>query len=302
MPIFPPQDDLYRLFQRESPENAYADGVPGAFFSTADNYANAKILATAYLNLQVVYNNFFPAYADEKIADWEIAYFGMVADDSTLTLLQRQQRVIAKIRERKDLSLWTILTAILTGTGTAVDTGVIDPWVGHEWLLDVSQLDTETFLGGITNFVTIVTVGFVPAGTPVQIELMADDGWTLDVSKLSLDTYLGARRSLPIELGAGFDFCNLPNNSLWNDQKTQAYTYVVRIFGYTLTTDQRTALDAFLTQNEPARSTHLIVDNLTLSDYGLNFIHTNVSRSSLENCLYTDPVSSTGFSARSANA
>lgn len=263
MPKYLSKDELFRLLQRESPEDVYADGAPSAFYTTADNAAVAKTLESAYLNQERIYLNYFPLSADEKIADHEITVFGQVAEAS-LTLQQRRDRIVAKLRERRDLSLWTKLVALLE---------------------------------------------YVPEGTVVRIfqwyRTFDEGSWELDVSRLNVDTFLGGEGDSDSDRSIqafDFDYCDLPDNDFWQTQRTRAYGYEVQIFGYALSDSERAAIDLLLNRIEAARSQHWILDDLDLTDYGLVYTVTPVDRETLLDNAYKDPMSSTGYSGRSADA
>lgn len=148
MPKFMTRAEVYRLLQRELPENVYPDGQEDAFYSTADMASIADCAATAYGNLERIYDNYFPQTSDERIADWEIAAFG-VAQSAELTLSQRQDRVTQKIRSRKGLTCQDMIDTVLAVIGTDKNVQLIE-WgcVNGSWVLGVSLLGVNTFLGG----------------------------------------------------------------------------------------------------------------------------------------------------------
>lgn len=221
MPKFLTVDELYRLIQRELPEDVYADGPPGAFRTTADSYATASGIAIAYANLQRIYNNHFPQYADERIADWEFKVF-KAYQDSMLSLEERQQRILTKLRARPGIRPDDVKAVAHVAIGTDKDINIVE-FCGHPGL-----------------------------------------SWVLDESALNIDTYLNAFSGMEAGL-FGPDLCDKTAADLGITEaelkayQDQAYTYEVRINGYTLTTDEYRALDAALTQYEPARSNHRII-------------------------------------------
>lgn len=219
MPIFLSQADLYRVLQRELPEDVYADGAPSAFFSTADMNAVAKPLATAYENLERIYDNYFPQYADENVGDWEVTVFGFVSDGD-LTLQQRRDRVIAKLRNRPGITRDDIFRAVTATIPELAPTGFdIIVWgcsLGG-WTLDVSELGYDTYLNGYPR---TAAVG------PQLCDLTPGDFGVTEAQ--------------------------------WIEMQTEAYTYEIRIAELELTEAQLQALDTVLTAAEPARSTHVI--------------------------------------------
>lgn len=228
--------DSYRLIQRELPEGAYPDGSPSGFFSTASVYAKAKVLETAYGNLSRIYGNMFPQSADEKITDWEIKAFGYELPDG-MALIDRQNAVVNKLRQHPGINRQSIEDIVRTNIGADKTFIVID------WNCD----DNDAI-----------------NGTGV---------WVLGESQLGIDTFLGGARMLdvtPLIFPTG-NFCiNDPifgkTDDEWAAMQEQAYTYEIRIYGYTLTADERTSLGTALTRGEPARSQHVITDGLDPND------------------------------------
>jgi hypothetical protein len=227
MPIFLTQNDIYRMIQRELPEGAYPDGPPSAFFSTADSFATAKTLGTAYSNLGQIYDNYFPQHCDSSaIVDWEELVLGMQQDQS-LTLSQRQDRVVSRIRSQRRTTPPDILSIVYSVIDSSIPAEIVE-WGCDEggWVLDVSQLDIETILNGFSG----VQFGFRTDWCSVTAAQLG----------ISQQDYLNYRQ--------------------------EAYTYDVRIYGYTLTALQRQILDLALSEGEPARSAHVIVDGLNPAD------------------------------------
>lgn len=235
MAIFLEAQQIYRLMQRELPEGAYADGSPSAFFTTASVYSKAQTLATAYANLARIYDNMFPQSADEKIHDWELKVFGFYLPDS-YTLAERQQAVISKLRERPGINRAAITAIVQTNIGDDKTFQIVD------WNCEAGPI----------------------VGTGV---------WRIGESQLGVDTYLGGARMADVTpaIYPTANFCiNDPifgkTDDEWAAMQDQAYTYEVQIYGYTLTAEQRAALDKALTKGEPARSNHVITDGLDPND------------------------------------
>lgn len=235
MAIFLEVQQGYRLFQRELPEGVYADGSPSGAFTTASIYAKATVIATAYANLERIYENSFPQSADEKIHEWEIKAFGFYLPDS-YTLEQRQIAIVNKLRQRPGINRQAIEDIVRTNIGDDKSFVVVDWGCGGDdisgsgvWKLDVSQLDIDTFLGG-ARMVDVTPSLFPTANFCIN------------------DPVFGK------------------TDAEWALMQEQAYTYEVRIYGYTLTADERTALDKALTRGEPARSAHVITDGLDPND------------------------------------
>lgn len=227
MPVFLTQAQIYRLLQRELPEDVYADGAPSAFFTTADNWAFSHVVATAYTNQHRIYENYFPQTADERIGDWEITAFNQLSPAGD-TLPVRRARVVAKMRARPGITKADMLRAVTATFPFLAPSGAeIIEWGCSTggWVLNESQLGIETFLNG-AMLVNAVGPGLCDADP-------ADFGLT------------------PEE---------------WAIAQEEAYTFEVRVFDYVFNATELAKLNAVLTAAEPARSTHVITDDLTGAD------------------------------------
>jgi hypothetical protein len=121
MAKFLTRQQLYRLLQRELPEDLYADGAPSQYVSTAEMDSVAGVLASAYQTMERVYQNVFVISADEKLNEFENAYFA--ESTSGLKREERIARILAKIRSTDDISHWQLLTTVgtlLAGTWVEV--------------------------------------------------------------------------------------------------------------------------------------------------------------------------------------
>lgn len=223
MPKFLVKQELYRLIQRELPEDVYPDsGDASKFKSTASVMAKAKVFESVYTNQSRIYANFFPQSADENIGDWEDKIFGF-QNDSSVDLQQRRDAIISKIRTRRRVTPSDIKAIVYQVVPADTKVEIVE-WNcgGGGWILDVSMLDVSTILnaGNGLKF---------PPGTNLCDKTAADWGMSQE------------------------DF---------TDYQNQAYTYSVQIYNYTLTSDQRDQLEKLLSSGEPARSAHKIVDGL----------------------------------------
>lgn len=163
MPKFLSRQEVYRILQRELPPNVYPDGAPDDYYSTADMDSVAETVGSAYDNLSKIYDNNWPQTATEKLVDWEVIAFGSPLT-AALTLQQRRDRVVAKIRSRKGITIQDMIDVVkgIIGTDKLVD---ISEWgcMTGGWLVSESQLDIETILNG-QNLVD--TTGVAPCANP----------------------------------------------------------------------------------------------------------------------------------------
>lgn len=276
-PKFLSAQEVYRILQRESPEGVYADGAPGQYFTTADNFSAASGVAAIYQNLERVYENFWPQTANEKIADWENYVFGAPTSEGSLSLSERRLRVINQLRARPSLALWEILTLVanLVPPGTYVqvqEVGCSPAFKG--WRLGESKLNSETAFGW-----GYAVLG--PNGADL-CQFTQTNGWRLGSSSLAVTTRLKG--------DFGYEAVTYA--------QMRAYLYAVRIFGYTLTASERAALVQALRAKEPARSSRLIYENQDLADFNLTTVVNDVSQFDLVDCIKVDAASVTGYSGR----
>lgn len=226
MPKFLTQDEIYRMLQRESPEGVYPDGEPSLYYSTAEMYSVAKTLETAYQKLERIYENYFPQTADENLTDWEETVFGFQLD-SSLTLQERRDRVLAKIRSQRRCTPPDILATVYTVVNSDIPVEIVE-WGCEDgtWILDESQLDISTILNGPQKFAV--------TGDAISCPITAAQ---FGITQEELEA-----------------------------MQEEAYTYEVRIYGYTLTALELMALEKALLEAEPARSQHIISDGLDPND------------------------------------
>jgi hypothetical protein len=165
MPKFLSREEIYRMLQRELPPNVYPDGAPEKFYSTADMNSIAEVVAAGYENLSEIYDNNWPQTATHKLADWEMVAFGFPLE-AALTLEQRRDRTVAKIRSRKGLTGKDMVDVVkgIIGTDKLVD---VSEWgcLTGGWLISESQLGIETILNG-QNLVDVT--GTAPCADPAD--------------------------------------------------------------------------------------------------------------------------------------
>lgn len=228
MPYFLTRYDVFRILQRELPADVFPDGSPSAFYHTAEMDSVGQVFESAYTNASGIYVNSFPQSCDSTaINQWEMKAFGKLGD-SSLSLAQRQQLVLAKLRNKPGITKASIL-GVVQSTIPGVDAEIATYNCGQGdggWVLDESQLDVETVLGYDAQ-----------SAQPVGPQLCSDTPATWGMTQAD-----------------------------WDNLKFVAYTYQVRIYNQVLTSAQRTALDVALSAAEPARSGHVITDGLTDAD------------------------------------
>lgn len=197
--------------------------------SSAEIRAHAQMIANFYENMKSVNaDKFLTTVTHDGLTSWEKELF-QTAQDGSQSDMMRQANLLAKFRASGGIStpaIRDIVSAILTPHGLTFDIATFNGCGGTvrgAWILDVSELDTETYLAEI-------------------------------------DPLLGARRDLtPLDCNLDYAAAGLTHDQLVSIQTT-AYTYEVRIYGHA-SADVIAQLDDALTQYEPARSTHKIFND-----------------------------------------
>lgn len=273
MPKFLNVDELYRVLQRELPEGVYPDGAPDRFYSTASIYSKAQMLANGYANMERIYANYFPETADEKIDDWVVKAFGAKFNDS-VTLLEKQSRVIEKIRKQPRISLWEILTLVsgYIPEGKYVQIFQYCELDRQPWQLGVSLLGQNTYLYFVSAFDQV--------GVPALefCEYVSNLHWRLGGDRLGVDTTL-----------FGGD------QQLITQAQIDAYAYEIRIFDYEVTGLDLQNMEKEIQAAQPARSAYILRQNLNLNDFGLTVPVTNVDAFDLVNCITRNALATTGY-------
>ena len=145
-------DEVYSLIQRELPEDVYPLGAADAYWSTADSYTTAGSISDLYSNLERIYLNNYPQSAEERLSDWEFAFFGYIAD-AILTIEERQDLLLQRIRTRYSMNPADLILIVksIIGPDKIVE---IREWVSESgtWILDESELEIDTILGGSLAF------------------------------------------------------------------------------------------------------------------------------------------------------
>lgn len=278
MTKFLDRKQLYRLLQRELPSDVYADGDEGLFYTTADMASVADSAASAYYYLGRIYDNYFPQTTDEYIGKWIEKLFLGKSFDPSVTLQQKRDAVIAKIRKQPTITLWEVLTIVASYVpeGTYVQVAANNCGSNSAWVLDVSELDVSTRLGAAFNQGEL--------GIPMDewCETISSRGWTLDVDQLDFTTDLDIY---------GYEELATVQN--------EAYGYEIRIFDYEVTGTQYQQMVKQIYETDPARSVGRILQNLSLASYGLVVDVGAVDQFSLIDCVTRDPSLSTGYRGRS---
>lgn len=275
MPYFLSREDIYRLIQRELPEGTYPDGPPSAFYSTADSDSSADIAATAYGNLERIYENQFPQTADERIDDWVLKAFGFLFDDS-VTLQEKRDRVVAKLRKKPTIRLWEVLTIVASYLPEGKFAQVAEYGCGSAsgWYLDDSGLGISTFLGA-GRWQDITTDPSSWCETVVGL------GWRIGENRLDEDTFLSQVEYSDL-IGA----------------QMEAYGYEIRIFDHAVTGVDYEQMLREVKAAEPARSFRFVKQNQVLEDYGLTGFVPDVGEFDLVDCITRNSSAETGYDGR----
>lgn len=238
-PYFLNTEQLLDILLAELPPGVYpqdranSSDVTKISYSSAELRAHATLIAGVYLQANNVFNNFFiTTLTPDGLAQWEKDYFGAI-QDSSLSFTERQQNLFAKFRATGGLSL-PYITSIVSGILTPVGlTFAILPLSGQvntngdtgTWILGYSSLGQNTYLG-------------------------------------SLDPIIGEQSGFtPLDCSLNYTAAGITADQLADIQET-AYAYEVRIYGNADATTLA-LLDKDLTKFEPARSTHIILNNST---------------------------------------
>lgn len=234
--IFPGIEQILDILMGELPEGVYAedradDPDPAKrSYSSAELRTMASVFSDLYLNLSEINSNkFLTTVLPSGLADWERDLF-VELQDSMLPFAIRQANLIAKLRASGSIALPAIAAAI------------------------------QGILGAIP-------FAILPYGG--QFNGVGYGAWIFEFSQLGFDTYLGLRDPLwgaqqdfvPLDCDLDYVAAGITLQDLL-DIQTTAYTYEVDIYGIA-TVDQLNLLDRTLTALEPARSTHIIRNNVT---------------------------------------
>jgi hypothetical protein len=112
MPTFLTREDIYRILQRELPEDIYPDGPPDRYYSTADNDSVAAVFASMYSTMESIYNNMFVITANEQLNQWETNLLASTPVGD-ISVDQRRSNLLAFLRSQDNISYWAVLNAIL---------------------------------------------------------------------------------------------------------------------------------------------------------------------------------------------
>jgi hypothetical protein len=234
-PIFLTEEQLVTILMQEMPQGVYADdraddpNPVNRSYSSSEIRAHARLLAQAYANLAGIYSDEnISTVTPDGLAQWEMELFA-TAQDSSQPYSVRQANLLAKYRAAGGINFAAInslVGSVLNPLGLPYEIVTWNGLVGNgAWVLDYSELDQGTYLS-------------------------------------FLDPIVGQRLDLtPLDCSLNYSAAGLTAQQLADIQAT-AYTYEVRIFGVAdATTLAR--LNLLLTEFEPARSTHVIINNDT---------------------------------------
>lgn len=222
MALFLPRSTLYRVIQRELPEDVYPDsGRPGDFWSTAESDAQAAIIAGVYEAQETNYDNFWASTADDAGLDLlEQAHFGRLS--TGLDSDQRKLRLNRKTQEMPSLSADDLEKLVKRELPPYVPVEYV-AWNrdmgGGSWYLGVSELGVDTILGGSGSH-----------SYPLGTDLCLKDGSDIGLSP-----------------------------ERWTEYRDNAYTYEMRILGYEPTAAELEEIERVLTESEAARDKRIIL-------------------------------------------
>lgn len=146
--------------------------------------------------------------------------------DSSLTIQKRRERILAKLRSRRGITKQDMVD-------------VVKGIIGLDKIVDISEWGCST------------------------------GGWLIGESQLGIETIFSGQNLVD---ATGADLCQRDPSEFgktpqeWLEMRTEAYTYQVNIYGYTLSNLELTELNLALDSAEPARSGRVIVDGLDPND------------------------------------
>jgi hypothetical protein len=226
MPIFLQESDIYRIIQRELPPDDVYPDGPATAF-----YSTADSFATAQV-IRDAYESQQNIYENyfPNIAEDRLADFEFTYFgyflDSALSVAERRARLLTQIRTLRRTTPQDMKDVVHTIISDSVVVEII------EW----------------GNF---------------------SGGWFLDESQLDIETFLNGYSLLNAtgeEAGCSDGSDYGIDAETWLLMREDAYTYEVRIYDYTLSSTERSQIDAALKKAEPARSRHIITDGLDGAD------------------------------------
>jgi len=137
MPTFLTRENIYRILQRELPEDIYPDGPPERYYSTADNDSVAEVFSSMYSTMESIYNNMFVITADEQLSQWETNLLASTPVGD-ISIDQRRANLLAFLRSQDNISYWTIMNAVqgFVPAGTFVEIR----WRAHKGDCIIAQM------------------------------------------------------------------------------------------------------------------------------------------------------------------
>lgn len=298
-PIFPTVDQVMQILMGEIPQGVYATDLADnpdktqRSFSSSEIRAHAAMFAQLEANLNTIFlDKFASTVTVGSINRWQKDYF-IKPQDGSLPFSVQQARLIAKIQATGGLSypyIYGQIFALLNPLGLTFDLLACTGTLPGEWILDLSQLDVDTYLalmdpilgvnpGGysldcnaILNLVgtttfnnnTITAVnntanilpgaGLAGPGIPPNTTVLSTTSTTIVMSTVASSSHVDSNVQVQNYILAGVTAQQLA------DIQATAYTYYVNIHGVA---DAVTLaeLDELLTAAEKAGVTHVIINN-----------------------------------------
>lgn len=235
--LFPDVEQVMDVLFSELPDGPYAKDrandvdMDRRSFSSSEIRAHAQFFALMYESLKLNYDDkFLQTVTLDGLLNWEKELF-KEAQDTLLPYAVRRNNLISKLRANGGISLPAIRDVVAN---------ILDPYG--------LMFEILTYSG--------------------QFNGQAYGAWRLGLSILGYDTYLGLQDPLlgantdpgtPLDCALDFAAAGITMQQLREIQFT-AYAYEVRIYGVA-SPELLIRLDRALTEYEPARSDHIIIND-----------------------------------------
>jgi hypothetical protein len=240
LPIFPGIEDCLTILMGELPAGVYSadradDPNPAnRAYSSSELRAQAQMFANLYANLEDIWQDkWISTLNPDGYTSWEKDLFTQ-PPDASLPLMVRKSNLLAKFRLQASISLPAIA-------------GIVSSFITpYGFTFDILPFNGCNSLDGVNS---AWILGFTPLG---EFTYLA-----------GLDPLIGAGRGVgitPLDCSLNYAAAGITQAQMIAIQET-AYTYAVAIYGGSVSAETLMLLDAALTAAEPARSTHVIIND-----------------------------------------